>query len=75
MLDIPIASAEIRAYAVAILLRVKTLGRVIPQYSQRLKVDFVAIAELVEVFGRKVAVDPASNAVASIPSPRSSRPA
>ncbi len=42
----------------------KTFGCVVAQYRERLKIDDVAIAELVEILGRKVAVDAATDAVA-----------
>ncbi len=64
VIDIAIVATEIGTHPVSIFDRMKTLGRIVAQYSERLKIDDVAVAQLVEVFGREIAVDSAADAIA-----------
>ena len=63
VIDKAVAAAEIGADPIAVLDDLERLARVIADYGQRLEIHDVAVAQLVEIFGGKVAVDAAADAI------------
>ena len=63
VIDESVAAAKVSAYAIPVFHDLERLARVITEHREGLKIHHVAVAELVEILGGKVAVDPPAYAI------------
>jgi hypothetical protein len=64
LFDKPIGATKIGSHATSNCLRMKCFGRAVSQHRKGFKRDFVFVADLVLIFGRKVPIDAALYSVA-----------